>query len=172
MPLSMFQASVPVFLQLLPALSANLDKAVAHATARKFDPVVFVGMRLFPDMYPFSRQVQLTCDWAKNCAARLGGVEPQKFADTETTMDELKARIAKAIEYVKTFTPTQIDGSETRDVTIPFGQGQTRTFKGQVYLFGLALPNFYFHTTTAYDILRHSGVELGKRDFIGTLPTG
>jgi uncharacterized protein len=170
MSLSMYESSVPVFLQLLPALSANIDKAIAHAEARKFDPASFMNVRLAPDMFPFSRQVQLAADWAKNVTARLAGSEPRKFEDTETTMDQLKGRIASAIDYIKTFDAKQMDGSATRDITIPFGKGQTRTFKGQVYLLNLALPNFYFHNTTAYDLLRHAGVELGKRDFVGQVP--
>jgi hypothetical protein len=171
MSLSMYQASVPVFLTLLPQLSAHLDKGAAYCTAKKVDPSVLLNTRLTPDMFPLIRQVQIAADWTKNCVSRLAGVEPQKFADTETTIDELKARIVKTMDLLKTFTPAQIDDSEQREIVIPFGQGQTRTFKGQTYLLHSALPNFYFHYTTAYAILRHVGVEVGKRDYIGTPPT-
>jgi hypothetical protein len=168
MSLSMYQATVPAFLRQLAALSAILDKAAAHAAARKVDPAVLLATRLYPDMFPLTRQVQLTCDFAKNTVSRLAGVEPQKLADTEASFDELKARIAKTVEIVNGFKAAQIDGSEGRDVTIPMG-GQPRTFKGQDFLLNFALPNFYFHATTAYAILRHCGVEVGKRDFIGAL---
>jgi hypothetical protein len=170
MALSMYQASVPVFLRTLAALSAILDKAAAHAAQRKIEPAVLLGMRLFPDMFPLVRQVQLTADFAKGAGARLAGIEVPKFADTETTFDELKARIAKTVEFVKTLKPGQIDGSEDRDITIPIG-GQPQSFKGQPYLLHFALPNFFFHATTAYDILRHCGVEVGKRDFLGPIIT-
>jgi hypothetical protein len=168
MTLSMYQASVPIFLNTLTALSAVLDKAAAHAAQRKIEPSVLLGARLFPDMFPLVRQVQLTADFAKGAGARLAGIEVPKFADTETTFDELKARIAKTVEFVKTLKPGQIDGSEDRDITIPIG-GQPQSFKGQPYLLHFALPNFFFHATTAYDILRHCGVEVGKRDFLGPI---
>ena len=168
MTLSMYQASAPVFLRTLAALSVILDKAAAHAMQRKIEPSVLLGTRLFPDMFPLVRQVQLAADFAKGPAARLAGIEVPKFADTETTFDELKARIAKTVEFVKTLKPGQIDGSEDRDITIPIG-GQPQSFKGQPYLLHFALPNFFFHATTAYDILRHCGVEVGKRDFLGPI---
>ncbi|MGH8629246.1 MAG: DUF1993 domain-containing protein [Burkholderiales bacterium] len=168
MSLSMYQASVPVFLRTLAALSAILDKAAAHAAQRKIEPSVLLNTRLFPDMFPFVRQVQLAADFAKGTGARLAGIDMPKFADTESTLDELKARIAKTVGFLKTLQPAQIDGSETRDITIPIG-GQPQLFKGQPYLLHFALPNFFFHATTAYDILRHCGVEVGKRDFIGPI---
>lgn len=168
MTLSMYQASVPVFLRTLAALSGILDKAAAHAAQRKIEPSVLLNTRLFPDMFPLLRQVQLAADFAKGASARLAGIEVPKFADTESTFDELRARIAKTVDFVKTLKPVQIEGSEARDITIPIG-GQPQSFKGQPYLLHFALPNFFFHATTAYDILRHCGVEVGKRDFIGPL---
>ncbi len=167
MPLSMYQASVPAFLQMLASLSAILDKAVANATARKIEPAVFLNARLSPDMLSFTKQIQIASDFAKNTSARLAGVEIPKFADTETSFEELKARVAKTLEFVKSIKPAQIDGSEEKEITFSVG-GKPMTFKGQAYLVGFALPNFYFHLTTAYAILRHNGVELGKRDFIGS----
>jgi len=171
MTLSMYQASVPVFLRTLAALSGILDKAAAHAAQRKIEPSVLLNTRLFPDMFPLLRQVQLTADFAKGASARLAGIDVPKFADTESTFDELKARIAKTVDFVKTLKPAQIEGSEAREITIPIG-GQPQSFKGQPYLLHFALPNFFFHATTAYDILRHCGVDVGKRDFIGPLATG
>jgi len=165
MPISMYRASAPIFLQMLPAMSANLDKAQAYAVAKKFDPSVLLQSRLYPDMLPLSRQVQLACDFAKNTMARLAGVDPVKIEDTETTIDQLKARIGRTIGLVKEFKPSQIDGSEERDISFPLG-GQTRQFKGENYLVGFALPNFFFHVTTAYAILRHNGLEIGKGDYM------
>jgi len=170
MPLSIYQASVPVFLHTLTALAAVLDKAAAHAAQRKIEPSVLLNTRLFPDMFPLVRQVQLTADFAKGASARLAGIEVPKFADTETTFEEVKARIAKTVDFLKTLKPAQIDGSETREITIPIG-GQPQAFKGQAYLLHFALPNFFFHATTAYDILRQCGVEIGKRDFLGPFVT-
>ena len=167
MTISMYQASIPPCLQMLASLSAILDKAAAHAAARKIDPAVLLGTRLFPDMFALTRQVQLTADFAKGIGARLAGVEVPKFADTETSFDELKARLAKTADFLKGLRPAQIDGSEGRDITIPIG-GEPMTFKGQPYLVHFALPNLYFHATTAYAILRHCGVEIGKRDFVGS----
>ena len=166
MAISMYRASAPIFLQMLPAMSACLDKAQAYAEAKKVDPSVLFQSRLYPDMLPLSRQVQISCDLAKNTMARLAGVDPIKIEDTETTIDQLKARIARTVGLVKEFKPSQIDGSEERDISIPMG-GQTRSFKGENYLVGFALPNFFFHVTTAYAILRHNGVELGKGDYTG-----
>jgi hypothetical protein len=170
MTLSMYQASVPVFLHSLAALSAVIDKAAAHAAQRKIEPTVLLNTRLFPDMFPLVRQVQLAADFAKGTSARLAGVEVPKFADTEATFDDLKARIAMTVDFVKTLKSGQIDGSEDREITIPIG-GNPQSFKGQPYLLHFALPNFFFHATTAYDILRHCGVEIGKRDFIGPFAT-
>jgi len=166
----MYQASVPVFLHTLTALAAVLDKAAAHAAQRKIEPSVLLNTRLFPDMFPLVRQVQLTADFAKGASARLAGIEVPKFADTETTFEEVKARIAKTVDFLKTLKPAQIDGSETREITIPIG-GQPQAFKGEAYLLHFALPNFFFHATTAYDILRQCGVEVGKRDFLGPFVT-
>ena len=164
MAISMYRASAPIFLQMLPAMSACLDKAQVYAAAKKVDPSVLLQSRLYPDMYPYSRQVQIASDFAKNTMARLAGLEPPKYEDTETTIDQLKARIAKTVGFVQEFKPSQIDGSEERDISIPMG-GQTRQFKGENYLIGFALPNFFFHVTTAYAILRHNGLELGKGDY-------
>ncbi len=165
MTISMYRASVPIFQQMLPCLSAVLDKAATHAAARKIEPPVLLNARLYPDMFPLTRQVQIACDFAKGAVARLAGQEPPKFEDNEASFDELKARIAKTLDFIKEFKPPQIDGSEERDITIMLG-GNPRTFKGENYLVSLVIPNFFFHTTTAYAILRHNGVELGKRDYM------
>ena len=165
MPLSMYRASAPIFLQMLPALSASLDKAQAYAVAKKIEPAVLLQSRLYPDMFPLARQVQIACDFAKNTMARLAGAEPVKIDDTETTVDQLKGRIARTVGLVKEFKPSQIDGSEERDISFLLG-GQPRQFKGENYLIGFALPNFFFHVTTAYAILRHNGLELGKGDYM------
>jgi uncharacterized protein len=166
MAISMYQASVPAFLQMLNSLSAILDKADAFAAERKIDPAVLLGWRLAPDMFALARQVQISTDHAKGCCARLAGVEVPKYADDETTFADLRARIARTIEFVQGFRPEEIDGSEERDVTITAGTRELR-FKGQQYLVNFALPNFYFHVTTAYNILRHCGLPIGKRDFLG-----
>ena len=162
----MYQASAPRFANILKNLSAILDKAQAHAEARKIEPTVLTSFRLYPDMLPMKRQVQIACDTAKGAVARLAGVEPPKHEDTEETFAELKARIAKTIDLIQTFKPAQIDGSEEKTIHLKLGQREV-DFKGMQYLLGHALPNFYFHVTTAYDILRHNGVEIGKRDYIG-----
>jgi uncharacterized protein len=166
MTLSMHQASVPVFTRMLTNLAAILTKAEAHAAARKIEPEAFLLGRLFPDMLPLKRQVQLSSDFAKNTTARLAGAEIPKFPDEEASFPELQQRIAKTIDYVKGVEPAQIDGSEGREITLPIA-GQPWSFSGQDYLLHFALPNFYFHVTTAYDILRHGGVEVGKLDFLG-----
>lgn len=163
----MFQASAPRFANTLKNLSAILDKAQAHADAKKIDPRVLTAARLYPDMFPMSRQVQSACDTAKGAVARLAGVAVPVHEDTEQTFEELKARIAKTIAFVQTIQPAQLDGSEDKEVVLKFRTGEVK-FKGMQYLLGHALPNFYFHVTTAYDILRHNGVEVGKRDYIGT----
>jgi hypothetical protein len=167
MQISMYQASAPRFANTLKNLSAILDKAQAHADARKIDPRVLTAARLYPDMFPMSRQVQSACDTAKGAVARLAGVEIPVHEDTEQTFEELKARIAKTITFIQTIQPAQVDGSEDKEVVLKFRSGEVK-FKGMQYLLGHALPNFYFHVTTAYDILRHNGVEVGKRDYIGT----
>jgi len=166
MTLSMYQASIPAFIRILNNLSAILDKAAAHAEAKKIEPSVLINARLAPDMFPLSRQIQIATDGVKGCAARLSGAEPPSYPDTESTFPELKARIAKTVAYLQSFKPAQIDGSEERKVTIKL-RGQDVTFVGRPYLFEFVIPNFYFHVTTAYDILRHSGVEIGKMDFLG-----
>ncbi len=166
MSISMYQASVPAFLQILNSLSTIIDKSVAHAEAHKIDPSALLGDRLYPDMFPFSRQIQIASDFAKGGAGRLAGVELPSFPDTETTFPELKERIAKTIAFLGTLTPAQIDGSEEREIIQKVGPNMV-TFKGLPYLTGFVLPNFYFHATTAYAILRCNGVPLGKRDFMG-----
>ena len=162
----MYQASAPRFVSILTNLSAILDKAQAHVEARKIDPAALTAYRLFPDMLPMTRQVQIACDGAKGAVARLAAVDIPKHEDTEQTFAELKARIAKTIDFVRSIKPAQLDGSEDKDITLKLG-GKDTTFKGMQYLLGFALPNFYFHVTTAYNILRHNGVEIGKKDYIG-----
>ena len=163
MSLSMYQASIPAFVQMLNNLTAILDKAKAHVGNRKIDPEVLLNYRLAPDMLPLVRQVQIAADLAK-----LAGVEVPKHDDTEKTFTDLKARLAKTAAFVQSFKPNDIDGSEDREIKLTLGE-HTMSFKGQPYLVHFVMPNFYFHCTTAYDILRHCGVELGKRDFIGTI---
>ena len=167
MTISMYQASAPRLASMLRNLDAILAKAQAHATARKIDPAVLLAARLFPDMLPFVKQVQIATDHAKGCVARLAAVEVPKFEDTEQSFEELRARIAKIIAFVESFSAAQIDGSEERDIALKAG-GREMSFKGLPYLLGYAMPNFYFHLVTAYNILRHNGVEIGKRDYIGT----
>jgi uncharacterized protein len=159
---------VPVFVKSLGSLSAILDKAAAHAETRKIDPTVLLAARLYPDMFALTKQVQVACDFAKGSVARLAGQEPPKYEDTETSFDDLKARIARTIAFVQGFAEAQLEGSETREVSLKI-RDQVLTYKGYPYLAHIALPNFFFHAVTAYDILRHNGVELGKRDFIGTV---
>lgn len=166
MNITMYQASAPRFVNTLNNLSAILDKAQAHAEAKKIDPLALTVFRLYPDMLPMTRQVQIACDAAKGVIARLAGVEVPKHEDTEQTFAELKARIAKTIEFIKAIKPAQIDGTEDKEITLKIG-GQDMKFNGMQYLLGFACPNFYFHVTTAYNILRHNGVELGKRDYLG-----
>jgi hypothetical protein len=166
MPISMSSVALASFEQTLGALSKILDKAAAHCAAKKIDPAVMLGTRLSPDMFPLVKQVQLACDFAKNCVGRLTG-EPPKYPDEEKSFDELKARIAKTLDYVKSAKPADIDAAAEKDVTFPVGPQQTLTLKGEQFLVRFVLPNFYFHATTAYDILRHGGVEIGKRDFLG-----
>jgi uncharacterized protein len=167
MKISMYQASAPRFANMLRNLAAILDKAQAHCEARKIDPAVLGGMRLIADMFPLARQVQIACDTAKGAVARLAGVDIPKHEDTEQTFADLKQRIAKTIDFILSVSPEKIEGSEERPVTLRLG-GKDVSFTGIQYLLGFAHPNFYFHVTTAYDILRANGVELGKRDFIGT----
>lgn len=166
MSLSMYQASVPVFIRALNNLAAILEKAAAHCEAKKIDPAALLGFRLYPDMFHFTKQVQVACDHAKNGAARLAGVEAPELGGGEQSFAELIERIKKTIAYLQSFKPEQIDGSETREVVLKRGETVT-TYKGQDFLLNRALPNLFFHVTTAYDILRHNGLELGKKDYLG-----
>jgi hypothetical protein len=169
MAISMYQASVPVFTKMLDALNAVLDKAEAHCTAKKIDPAALINYRLYPDMFPFSRQIQIATIFGAGCPARLAGVEVPAFEDKETTFAELKARIKRVNDLNAALKPAQIDGSEDREIKLTVA-GNPVTLKGQNYLLHFALPHFFFHCTTAYDILRHNGVEVGKRDYIGKVP--
>jgi hypothetical protein len=166
MPISMYQVSVPVFIRMLENLAHIIEKGAAHADARKIEPAVLINYRLYPDMLPLSKQIQIATDMAKGCAARLAGQEPVKFEDNEASFPDLLARIAKTVDYLKTFQPAQIDGTEEKSITLQMRTGPL-SFTGLKYLLEFAHPNFYFHVTTAHDILRHCGVELGKWDFLG-----
>jgi len=166
MIISMYQASVPRFVNILGNLSNILDKAQVHVDAKKLDTATLTTYRLFPDMLPMSTQVQIACDTAKGVVARLAGVEIPAYEDNEKTLADLKARIAKTIAFIQTLTPVQIDGSEDKEIVIKRGDKETR-YKGMQFLLGHALPNFYFHVTTTYNILRHNGIEIGKRDYLG-----
>ena len=166
MTISMYQASAPVFDKMLGNLSAILTKAAAWAEGRKIDPAVLLGARLAPDMFALTRQLQIACDFAKGTCARLAGVEPPKYEDNEASFADFQARITRTREFIATLKAAQIDGSEDRQINIKAGQREM-SFKGQAYLTGYALPNFYFHYTTAYAILRHNGLDLSKGDFIG-----
>ena len=168
MTLSMYQASVPVFIQGLTGLGGVIDKAAAHAAERKIDPAALLQARLYPDMFPFARQVQIATDFAKGGAARLAGVEFPAYEDSETSFEELKARVDKTIAFLRTLDAAQIDGSEERDISL-VRRGETSIVKGQAYLLEQAMPNFYFHITTAYAIQRHNDVEVGKRLFLGAV---
>ncbi|HSD61876.1 MAG TPA: DUF1993 family protein [Burkholderiales bacterium] len=169
MTISMYRASVPPIVRSLTNLRAVLEKAAAHAEAKKIDPSVLPATRLYPDMFPLSRQVQIATDNAKGVAARLAGLEPPKYEDKESTLPELVARIDKTLAYLGTFRPEQIDGSEEKTIVLPMRSGPLN-LAGLRYLLELVLPNFYFHVTVAYAILRHCGVEIGKQDFLGKLP--
>jgi hypothetical protein len=167
MTFSMYSASAPVFKQILNSLSAIVDKAEAHATEKKIDPAALLQARLFPDMFPFIRQVQIAADFAKGSAARLGGVDVPKYEDDEVTFADLKARLAKTVAFIDSVPQDGIEASAQRDITTGSGE-KTKQWKGQTYLLHYALPHFFFHATTAYDILRHNGVDIGKKDFIGS----
>ena len=164
--MSFYDASVPAFLQILGALSGILTKAEAHCVAKNIQPDVLLGARLYPDMLPLTKQVQLVCDFAAKSCARLTHSEVPSIPDTEKTFGELKQRLAKTTDYVKVFKPAQFDGADTSEVTFPVGPN-TMTLTGQQFLNRFAFPNFYFHAATAHGILRHNGVEIGKRDFLG-----
>lgn len=166
MNISMYLASAPRFVNVLTNLSNILGKAQAHVEAKKIDPVVLTAYRLYPDMLPMRSQVQIACDTAKGAVARLAGVEFPVFEDTETTLAELGARITKTVAFIQTLTPAQIDGSEDREIVLKRGDKETR-YTGIQFLLGHAIPNVYFHVTTAYNILRHNGIEIGKRDYLG-----
>jgi hypothetical protein len=170
MSFSMSQASLPAIEMILNALSAVLDKGAAFAAAKKIDASVLLTWRLAPDMFALTKQVQVATDLAKNGVARLGGVEPPRFEDTETTFEQLKARIARAIAFIKTVDPKQIDAAFDREITFPLGPTIKGQMKGGDYLNHFVLPNVYFHCTAAYAILRHCGVEIGKPDFLGAIP--
>jgi hypothetical protein len=165
MPVSMHQVAVPVFVQGLTGLARVLDKAAAHATERGFDPGILLQSRLSPDMFPLVRQVQIAADFAKGAVGRLAGAELPIYEDTETSFEELRGRIDRTIAYLEGFEPHQIDGSEEREITL-VRRGETTKVKGQPYLLTQALPNFFFHVTAAYAILRHNGVPVGKRDYL------
>ncbi len=168
MAISMYSASVPVFLQLLGGLSGVLDKGAAQAGARKLDATVLLNTRLYPDMFTLARQVRQACEHAL-AAGRVAGAELPKLPDSDGSFEEMKRRIATTVDFLKGLKPSQLDGQEDKEVTITMG-GQPRSFRAQSYLFHMAMPNFYFHTTTAYNILRHLGFEIGKRDFLGQMP--
>ena len=162
----MHALSVGQFVPMLGNLSEILEKGVASATSRKFEAAVLAGARLAPDMHPLTRQIQLACDFAKNSTARLAGIDPPKFEDNETTIPELQTRIAKTLDYLQTVPASAIDGQEDRDIVIPIRDRKIE-MKGLPFLQRWALPNFYFHVVTAYNILRHNGVDIGKMDFLG-----
>ncbi len=168
MSLSMYQASIPTFIHALTNLSSILTKAAQYAETKKIEPSVLINARLYPDMFPLSRQVQIASDGVKGCAARLAGVEIPSFADTETTFPELQERIAKTLAFLETIKADKIDGTEEKDVTLKIG-GNEMSFKGQHYLLQFVIPNLYFHITTTYAILRHNGLDVGKKDFLGKI---
>ncbi len=167
MTFSMYSASAPVFKQILNSLAAIIDKAEAHAAEKKIDPAALLQARLFPDMLPFTRQIQIAADFAKGASARLAGVDVPKYEDTEQSFAELKGRIAKTVEFIDSLPQDGIEASAQRDITTGSGE-KTKQWKGQVYLMHYAMPHFFFHATTAYDILRHNGLDIGKKDFIGS----
>jgi hypothetical protein len=168
MTISMYQASVPVFIKMLTNLKGILEKAAAHAQARKIEDSVLLNARLYPDMLPLIKQVHIATDFARGTGARLAGKEPPVYEDNETSFAELIARTARTLDFLRTLKAGEIDGSEAREIVRPI-RGEPKKFTGINYLLYFALPNFYFHTTTTYAILRHSGIELGKSDFIGSL---
>jgi hypothetical protein len=168
MTLSMHAASVPVFRQMLGSLDNLLAKAESHAAERKIDPAALLQARLFPDMFPLLKQVQIACDFAKGVSGRLAGVELPVFDDSEQTFAELRALVAKTIAFISGLDAARFDGSEDREVVLRPGTPKERRFVGQAYLLNYGLPQFFFHVTTAYALLRHNGVELGKKDFMGS----
>jgi hypothetical protein len=168
MSISIYDFSIPVLTRGLTNMSAVLDKAAAHAAAKKFDSAVLAQSRLYPDMHPLVRQVQIACDTAKGAGARLAGIEPPKHEDTETTFADLKARIAKTVDFLKTVTAAQVKDAETRNIEIKFPSGSWK-FTGLAYLTDFVLPNFYFHEAMVYALLRKNGIEIGKMDFLGAI---
>jgi hypothetical protein len=166
MAISMYQASVPIFVRMLNNMLAWLDKAEAHAKAKNFDPSNYLGLRLAPDMHPFLRQIQIASDACKGCVARLAGQEPPKWADDEKTLDDLRARIRKTIDYANSVPAAKIDGSENREIALPMPGGSMR-FPGETFMKHFSLPNFFFHATMTYALLRQGGVDLGKMDYLG-----
>ena len=168
MSISLYDISIPVLSRSLGNLSAILDKAASHAAAKKYDSIVLAQLRLYPDMHPLVRQVQIACDTAKGAAGRLAGIDVPKHADTETTLDELKQRIAKTIDFLKTVTAEQVNGAASRTIEIKFPNGAWK-FTALAYIVDFVLPNFYFHASMVYALLRKSGVEIGKTDFLGAL---
>ena len=170
MAISMHSASVPVFVRMLGNIGGWLDKAEAHAAEKKFEPSVYLGSRLAPDMLAFSKQIQIACDAAKFCLARLSGTEAPKFEDNETTIGELRERIRKTMDYVQSVPVALIDGTDAKDISVPRRDGAI-VMKGEMYLKHFVLPNFFFHVTTVYALLRHNGVDLGKSDFLAGLTT-
>ena len=165
--MSFYDATVPAFLQILGSLSGLLIKAEAHCEAKKIQPEVLLSARLYPDMLPLTKQIQIASDFAAKSCARLTGSEVPTTPDTEKTFEELRQRLAKTIDYVKAFKPAQFEGADAKDVTFPVGPNNSMTLKGQEFVSRFSFPNFYFHAATAHGILRHNGVEIGKRDFLG-----
>ena len=168
MSISIYDVCVPVFVKTLSNMKSVLEKAKAHALEHKIEESALVNARLYPDMFPLAKQVQIATDQAKGCAARLAGAEPPAYEDKERNFDDLIARVARTVDYLKGLDPKAFEGADTREITRPVG-GKPHTFTGLSYLLQFATPNVYFHTTTTYDILRHNGVPLGKSDFIGSL---
>lgn len=167
MSLTMHSTCAPLFVRTLSNMLTWLDKAQAHAEVRKFETANYLGLRLAPDMLPLTRQIQITTDGVKGCMARLAGQEVPKWEDNEASLDDLRARITKTIDYVKSFSAEQIDGTESKEILLPTRQGDPKRFTGETYLKHFVLPNFFFHATTTYNVLRHAGVEIGKRDYLG-----
>ena len=167
MPLTMHSASVPIFERSFGNVIGWLDKAAAHAQARRFDPAVYLGLRLAPDMLPFAKQIQIASDSAKGCVARLAGREVPSWTDDEQSLDDLKARVARTVDFVRSVPAEAFEGAETREIVLPMRNRDPLRFQGEGYLKHFALPNFFFHLTTTYALLRHAGVELGKADFLG-----
>ena len=168
MSLTMHNSSVPVFVRMFNNTLAWFDKAQAYAEVRKFDTANYLGLRLAPDMLPLTRQVQIATDGAKGCVARLTGQEVPKWEDNEASLDDLRARVRRTVDYVQSFSAQQFEGSDNREIVLPTRSGDPLRFSGENYLKHFVLPNLYFHTTTTYALLRHAGVELGKKDFLGS----